>query len=84
MGMENLTVYTDENEDPYATNKNDEDSEEDDDFNLLPTDNLIAVGHIEGDAAILEVYGLLGAHTTVNAYIIIYFVNLFFIHSLQF
>ena len=57
MGMENLAVFTDEAQDPYATNPNDEDSEEDDDFNLLPSDNLIAVGHVEGDAAILEIHG---------------------------
>lgn len=57
MGIENLAVYTDENQDPYVTNPNDEDSEEEGDFNLLPTDNLIAVGHVEGDAAILEIYG---------------------------
>lgn len=57
MGIQNLTVFTDEKQDPYLTQPNDEDSEEEDDFNLLPTDNLIAVGHIEGDAAILEIYG---------------------------
>jgi hypothetical protein len=44
---------------PYVTKPEDEDSEEEEDFNLLPTDNLIAVGHVEGDAAILEIYGLL-------------------------
>ena len=58
MGMENLAVFTDEKEDPYLTNKDAaSDSEDEDDFNLLPTDNLIAVGHVEGDAAILEIYG---------------------------
>lgn len=58
MGMENLAVFTDENQDPYATNPNDEESDEEEDFNLLPTDNLIAVGHVEGDAAILEIHGI--------------------------
>lgn len=58
MGMENLAVFSDEKEDPYITNQDAaSDSEDDDDFNLLPTDNLIAVGHVEGDAAILEIYG---------------------------
>merc|ERR1712135_269016 len=47
MGMENLTVFADENQDPYVTEANDDDSEEEGDFNLLPTDNLIAVGHVE-------------------------------------
>jgi len=56
MGMENLTVFADENQDPYVTEANDDDSEEEGDFNLLPTDNLIAVGHVEGDAAILEIH----------------------------
>lgn len=59
MGMENLTVFADENQDPYVTEANDDDSEEEGDFNLLPTDNLIAVGHVEGDAAILEIHGTL-------------------------
>ena len=58
MGIENLAVFSDEAQDPYVTNPEDEDSEEEDDFNLLPTDNLIAVGHVEGDAAILEIYGI--------------------------
>ena len=58
MGMENLAVYTDQTQDPFITaDGDDDDSEEEDDFNLLPTDNLIAVGHIEGDAAILEIHG---------------------------
>lgn len=57
MGIENLAVFSDETLDPYVTKPDDEDSEEEDDFNLLPTDNLIAVGHVEGDAAILEIYG---------------------------
>lgn len=57
MGIESLTVFSDEKQDPYVTKPEDEDSEEEDDFNLLPTDNLIAVGHVEGDAAILEIYG---------------------------
>lgn len=57
MGIENLAVFSHERQDPLVTNPEDEDSDEDEDFNLLPTDNLIAVGHIEGDAAILEIYG---------------------------
>jgi periodic tryptophan protein 1 len=58
MGIENLAVFSNEADDPYMTNKDDADSEEEEDFNLLPTDNLVAVGHVEGDAAILEVYGM--------------------------
>lgn len=68
MGMENLTVFANENEDPYVTEAKDDDSEEEGDFNLLPTDNLIAVGHVEGDAAILEihVYNAEEAHLYVH------------------
>ena len=58
MGIESLAVFSNEADDPYMTNKDDADSEEEEDFNLLPTDNLVAVGHVEGDAAILEVYGM--------------------------
>ena len=75
MGIQNLTVFTDEKQDPYLTQPNDEDSEEEDDFNLLPTDNLIAVGHIEGDAAILEIYGI---NFVLNINTFIYFALLVF------
>jgi hypothetical protein len=34
----------------------DDDSEKEDDM-INPKDNLILVGHVEGDASILEVYG---------------------------
>lgn len=68
MGMENLTMYTTKGSDPYLTNNGESDSEEEDDFNLLPTDNLIAVGHIEGDAAILEVYGMFHPLLTEGKY----------------
>ncbi|XP_071523909.1 periodic tryptophan protein 1 homolog [Panulirus ornatus] len=52
-----LTVHSSNDDDPYFTVKDDEgqDSEDEDD-KILPTDNLIAVGHVEDDAAILEVY----------------------------
>ena len=33
-----------------------DDASDADDFRIRPTDNLIVVGHVEGDAAILEVY----------------------------
>merc|ERR1712012_552723 len=42
-------------EDPYITLKNDEDSD-DEDFELKPTDNLIAVGKVTDEAAVLEVH----------------------------
>ncbi|XP_045625374.1 periodic tryptophan protein 1 homolog [Procambarus clarkii] len=52
-----LTVHASNDDDPYITIKDKEDQDsEDGDHEILPTDNLIAVGHVEGDAAILEVY----------------------------
>ncbi|XP_033223851.1 periodic tryptophan protein 1 homolog [Belonocnema kinseyi] len=44
-------------EDPLVTIKDDEDndSEKEDDI-IKPTDNLVLVGHVEGDASILEIY----------------------------
>ena len=48
-------------DDPYLKNLDaDDDDEKSDieDFNIKPTDNLILVGHVEGEAAILEVYGM--------------------------
>jgi len=38
--------------------KDDEDEKSDEeDFKIKPTDNLLLVGHVEGNASILEVYG---------------------------
>ncbi len=73
MGIENLAVFSDETQDPYVTKPDDEDSEEEDDFNLLPTDNLIAVGHVEGDAAILEIYGIVSYLACLTAFFVIEF-----------
>lgn len=42
--------------DPFITN-DDEDSEKEDDI-IKPDDNLVLIGHVEGDASILEVFGL--------------------------
>lgn len=43
-------------EDPLITN-DDDDSEKEDDI-IKADDNLVLVGHVEGDASILEVFGL--------------------------
>lgn len=42
--------------DPLITN-DDDDSEKEDDI-IKADDNLVLVGHVEGDASILEVFGL--------------------------
>lgn len=58
LGIGNLTIYPSNRADPYVTldGNEDDDSEKEDDV-INPKDNLILVGHVEGDASILEVYG---------------------------
>ncbi|XP_068217673.1 periodic tryptophan protein 1 homolog [Palaemon carinicauda] len=52
-----MAIHASSDDDPFITvkDKDDDDSEEEN-HEILPSDNLIAVGHVEGDAAILEVY----------------------------
>ena len=58
LAIGNLTVYASNSGDPYVTlGKNDDDDSEREDDIIKPEDNLILVGHVEGDASILEVYG---------------------------
>lgn len=53
----NITTLTSfDGKDPFITN-DDEDSEKEDDI-IKADDNLVLIGHVEGDASILEVYGL--------------------------
>lgn len=59
-GIGNLTIR-DCGKDPYITLEgSDDDSEKDDDI-IKPDDNLIVVGHVEGDVSTLEIYGKLEA-----------------------
>lgn len=53
-----MTVFSSNKEDPYITlpDDSDNDSEKEDDL-INPNDNLILVGHVVGDQAVLEVYG---------------------------
>lgn len=53
-----MAIHASNEEDPYVTVKDDqeENDSEVDNHAILPSDNLIAVGHVEGEAAILEVY----------------------------
>ena len=57
-GIEGLMAFPDPESDPYFSKlaKDDEDSD-DEDFVIRKDDNLVLVGHVEGNAAILEVYG---------------------------
>ncbi|CAL1547309.1 unnamed protein product [Lymnaea stagnalis] len=54
-GIGGLTPFASNEEDPYITLKNDVDSD-DEDFILKPSDNLIALGRITEEAAVLEVH----------------------------
>jgi len=56
-GLGDLTVYANPSDDPYLDqDQPDEDEEDLEDFKIRATDNLILAGHVEGDAATLEVY----------------------------
>jgi len=58
LAIGNLAVYASNSGDPYVTlGKNDDDDSDKEDDIIKPEDNLILVGHVEGDASILEVYG---------------------------
>ncbi|XP_012944023.1 periodic tryptophan protein 1 homolog [Aplysia californica] len=54
-GIGGLTPFASNEEDPYITLKDDADSD-DEDFELKPSDNLIALGRVTEEAAILEVH----------------------------
>jgi len=61
LGIGDLTVYSDPAKDPYlaessATGLDEDDQEDEEDFNIRPTDNMLLVGHVEDDAATVEVY----------------------------
>lgn len=68
--------------DPYVTipDSGDEDSEKEDDI-IKPDDNLVLLGHVEGDASILEVFG------TINRRLGVFFLklisNILFFYSVQ-
>ena len=59
LGLGDLTSFADPRQDPFLSLDKDlgEDDEEDqEDFNIRSTDNLILAGHVEGDSAMVEVY----------------------------
>lgn len=54
----NLVAFADPKDDPYLVDPNKDDDESDIEDNIIKADdNLLLVGHVEGNAAILEVYG---------------------------
>lgn len=57
VNIANLTVFACNQDDPYITLKDTEnDPEEEENYQIRPDDNLIAVGKVEGDAVTLEIY----------------------------
>lgn len=54
--ISNLATFDASGKDPLITN-DEEDSDEEDDI-IKADDNLVLFGHVEGDASILEVFGL--------------------------
>lgn len=54
--INNIAIIEKNGKDPFIT-KEDDDSEKEDDI-IKCDDNLILVGHVEGDASILEIFGL--------------------------
>ena len=65
LGIGSLVTFSDPRQDPYLSvpdGKNDdnfdlESNSDLEDIKIKPTDNLVLVGHVEGNASILEVYG---------------------------
>ncbi|KZV60912.1 WD40 repeat-like protein [Peniophora sp. CONT] len=51
-----LTFYRDNNEDPYITLKEDEEDDEREDLEVLPSDNLLVTAKTEDDVSQLEIY----------------------------
>ena len=68
LGIGSLVTFSDPKHDPYLTipdgmageKEQDLESNSDiEDMRIKPTDNMVLVGHVEGNASILEVYGKL-------------------------
>ncbi|KAJ7593361.1 WD40-repeat-containing domain protein [Mycena floridula] len=54
--IKGLTYYKDNSEDPYITLKEDEEDDERQDLQILPTDNLIVIAKTEDEISQLEIY----------------------------
>lgn len=54
----NLISHANPRDDPYLVNPDMEDDQSDiEDYTIKDSDNLLLVGHVDGNAAVLEVYG---------------------------
>ncbi len=58
LDLGDLVAFADPKQDPYlkSNDEDEEDKSDAEDVEIRPTDNLVLVGHVEGDASILEVY----------------------------
>lgn len=57
LGIGNLMAHANQREDKYLINPDEDDDQSDIEDNVIkPNDNLLLVGHVEGNASILEVY----------------------------
>ena len=57
-GLDGLMAHADPRDDKYLRNPDEDDDQSDIEDNIIkPDDNLLLVGHVDGDASILEVYG---------------------------
>ncbi|XP_013416611.1 periodic tryptophan protein 1 homolog isoform X2 [Lingula anatina] len=54
-GIAGLTYYASNDDDPYITLK-DEDDSDNEDFTIKPTDNLLAVARVQQDCTLLEIH----------------------------
>lgn len=54
--IKGLTYYKDNSEDPYITLKEDDDDNEREDLEVLPTDNLLVIAKTEDEISQLEIY----------------------------
>ena len=76
LGIGSLVTYSDPRQDPYlsmADAKEDnfdlESNSDLEDIKIKPTDNLVLVGHVEGNASILEVYGKIIIKSSLRPYL---------------
>ena len=56
-GFAGLTVFASNIDDPYISLEGAESSEEEEDFKIYPTDNLVCVGKADQDYSSVEVHG---------------------------
>ena len=61
-GFAGLTVFASNMDDPYISLKEAESSDEEEDFRVYPTDNLVCVGKADKDYSSVEVHGTPSHH----------------------